>query len=172
MIVSTGKGWDVSLYDVKIQKLHCQYPHSCACVGGLLPKRDSLSSLIVLRRGVSVPSCPLQSLHHHCDIVLTEPRSTSCETYQHSTNVTEHKAKVTHSAYSINSILRRGLQNEHVRLYQDSSILYSLQTGSPCGLFRDLLSNGAAWERESLQWSQPRSQGLSSYRPLRRLRGR
>ena len=56
-------------------------------------------------------------------IVLTEPRSTSCETYQHSTNFKEHKAKVTHSTYSINSILRRGLQNEHVRLYQVSSIL-------------------------------------------------
>ena len=25
------KSWDVSPYDVKIQKLHCQYPHSCAC---------------------------------------------------------------------------------------------------------------------------------------------
>ena len=42
---------------------------------------------------------------------------------EHSTNVKEHKAKVTHSTYSINSILRRGLQNEHVRLFQDSSIL-------------------------------------------------
>ena len=58
-----------------------------------------------------------------CDIVLTEPRSTSCETYQHSTNVKEHKTKVTHSTYSFNSILRRSLQKQHVRSYQDSSIL-------------------------------------------------
>ena len=42
---------------------------------------------------------------------------------EHSTNVKEQKAKVTHSTYSINSILRRGLENEHVRLFQDSSIL-------------------------------------------------
>ena len=45
------------------------------------------------------------------------------EIREHSTNVKEHKAKVRHSTYSINSILRRGLQNEHVRLFQDSSIL-------------------------------------------------
>ena len=42
---------------------------------------------------------------------------------EHPTNVKEHKPKVTHSTYSINSILRRGFQNEHVRLFQDSSIL-------------------------------------------------
>ena len=42
---------------------------------------------------------------------------------EHPTNVKEHKAKVTHSTYNYNSILRRALQNEHVRLFQDSSIL-------------------------------------------------
>ena len=43
---------------------------------------------------------------------------------EHPTNVKEHKGrKVTHSTDGINSILRMGLQNEHVRLFQDSSIL-------------------------------------------------
>ena len=50
---------------------------------------------------------------------------TSCETYLALALIQRqgHKAKITHSTYSINSILRRGLQNEHVRLYQDSFIL-------------------------------------------------
>ena len=43
-------------------------------------------------------------------IFKLRPRSTSCETYQHSANVKEHKAKITHSIYRINSILRRSLQ--------------------------------------------------------------
>ena len=40
----------------------------------------------------------------------------ACQTYQHSTNVKEHKAKITYSTNRINSILRRSLQNEHVTL--------------------------------------------------------
>ena len=39
---------------------------------------------------------------------MDRPRSTSCETYQHSSDVKGHKAKITHSTYSINSILKSG----------------------------------------------------------------
>ena len=39
--VATGKGRDLSLYDGKIRKLDCQYPHSSVCVCGVLPKRTA-----------------------------------------------------------------------------------------------------------------------------------
>ena len=59
-------------------------------------------------------------------IFMHRPRSTSCETNQHSTDVKEHyfNAKVTYSTYRKNPILRRGSQNEHGRLYQNSSVMY------------------------------------------------
>ena len=41
-------------------------------------------------------------------VYMDRPRSTSGETYQHSSDVKEHKAKITHSTYSINSILKKG----------------------------------------------------------------
>ena len=55
----------------------------------------------------------LQSYNKHIHTAchgqaMDRPRSTSCETYQHSSDVKEHKAKITHSTYSINSILKRG----------------------------------------------------------------
>ena len=37
-------------------------------------------------------------------IVLTEPRSTSCETYQHSTNFKEHKVKLNMCKHKITKV--------------------------------------------------------------------